>query len=63
MTQLKEFLNEKESYDFRNSAVKERIRQINQETDGIERQEASRFTGLLYGNGEESENDTLESSL
>ena len=55
---------EKEVFrDFRSIEAKRKMKQINQETDGIERQGTDCFVGLLCGNGEESEHDTLESSL
>jgi len=56
-------LKEREKQDLKSKEIKKLIREINQETDGIERHEADCFTGLLYGNGEEGEHDTLESSL
>ena len=55
---------EKEVFrDFRNIEAKRRIKQVNQQIAGIERQGTDCFVGLLCGNGEEAEHDTLESSL
>ena len=59
MTQLREFLNEKERYDFRSKEAAKRIKEINREADGIERHEADCFACLLCGNGEEAEHDTI----
>ena len=68
MTQLREFLQEvvpdkQKRYDFRSKEVKSRVKEVNQETDGIERHEADCFAGLLCGNGEGADDDTLEPSL
>ena len=63
MTQLREFLNEKERCDFRSKETKIRIRQINHETDSLETQMIDFCTGILYSNREEPDHDTLESSL
>ena len=55
---------EKEVFrDFRSIEAKRKINQVNQQIAGIERQGTDCFAGLLCGNGEESEHDTLESSL
>ncbi len=56
-------LKEREKKDLKSREIKQLVREVNQETNGIERQGADCFTGLLYGNGEEAEHDTLESSL
>jgi hypothetical protein len=58
-----QMLKEREKDDLKSKEIKQLIREINRETDGIERQGTDCFTGLLYGNREESEHDTLESSL
>jgi len=52
-------LKEREIADLKSKEIKKLIREVNQETDGIERQGTDCFTGLLYGNGEESEHDTI----
>ena len=49
--------------DFRNIEAKSKMKQVNQETDGIERQGTYCFTGLLYGNQEEADHDSMEPSL
>jgi hypothetical protein len=62
-------LKKTDSYDFRNKEVykkaKNRIVQANKEIDAMDSQELDYCTGLLYsvGDGEEAEDDTLESSL
>jgi len=66
MIYLREFLQmvkpeekPKPRYDFRSKVIKEKVRKVNQETDGLERQEADCFAGLLCGNGEDDENETF----
>ena len=57
--EILDMLKEREKQDLKSREIKKLIREINQETDGIERQGTDFFTGLLYGNGEESEHDTI----
>jgi hypothetical protein len=62
--EIRQMLKEREKQDLKSREIKQLIREVNRETDGIERQGADCFTGLLYGNGEEAEDyDTLESSI
>jgi len=62
--EILQMLKEREKDDLKSKEIKKLIREVNQETDGIERQGTDSFTGLLYGNGEDGdEYDTLESSL
>jgi hypothetical protein len=56
-------LMEREKKDLKSKEIKKLIREVNQETDGIERQEAGCFAGSLYGNGEEADYDSMDSSL
>ena len=51
---------EKEVFrDFRNIEAKRKIKQVNQQIAGIERQGTDCFTGLLYGNGEGEDHVTI----
>jgi len=57
--EILQMLKEREKADLKSKEIKKLIREINQETDGIERQGTDCFAGLLCGNGEESEHDTI----
>ena len=50
-------LRERQIADAKSKAIKKLIREINQETDGIERQGTYFFTGLLCGNAEGEDHD------
>ena len=63
MLQLIEFLKEKEGHDFRSKEAKSRVKEINQENDGLEIQAIEFCTVLLYGDGEEADHDAMDSSF
>jgi hypothetical protein len=52
-------LKEREKKDVKSKEIKKLIREVNQETDGLERQEADCFMGLLYGNDEGADDDSM----
>ena len=61
--EILQMLKEREKADLKSKEIKQLIREVNQDTDGIERQGTDCFTGLLYGNGEEADHDAMDSSF
>ena len=56
--EILQMLKEREKADLKSKEVKKLIREVNKETDGIERQGTYCFTGLLCGNGEGEDHGT-----
>jgi hypothetical protein len=54
-----QMLKERQKEHLKSKEIKKLIREVNQETEGIKRQGTYFFTGLLCGNGEGEDHDTI----